>query len=47
MVHYIAYISIGYMEVNHDELKCKTLVDSIFESVDTNNSGKVDFTGII
>ena len=34
------------MKVYNDEIKCTNIVDNIFAEVDTNNSGKVDFTGI-
>ena len=35
----------GYMKVYNDELKCNELVETVFSMVDTNNSGKVDYTG--
>lgn len=35
------------MKVYNDELKCNELVETVFSMVDTNNSGKVDYTGNI
>lgn len=32
------------MLVYHDDLMCQRLVENVFAAVDTNNSGKVDFT---
>lgn len=33
------------MKVYNDELKCNQLVETVFATVDLNNSGKVDYTG--
>ncbi|KRX08642.1 Protein kinase-like domain [Pseudocohnilembus persalinus] len=37
----------GYMNVENDRIKVEALVDNIFQQVDTNNSGKVDFSEFI
>ena len=34
----------GYMKVYNDELKAKHLVESVFNKVDSNQSGKISYT---
>jgi hypothetical protein len=34
------------MNVYNDEIKAREIVDDVFNKIDMNGSGKVDFTGI-
>ena len=33
------------MKVYNDEIKCNEIIEQIFDLVDTNKSGNIDFTG--
>jgi calcium-dependent protein kinase len=37
----------AYKKLYNDKIKAHHIVDEIFHDMDSNNSGKVDFTGIL